>query len=44
MQALGNNTIEKLNEVEKPRELANDLNRYDKKNKLGLPVLSQESA
>ncbi|MCK5137526.1 MAG: lysine--tRNA ligase [Bacteroidales bacterium] len=36
-------TIEKLKEVEKPGKLANDLNGYNKKNKLGLAGLSPEA-
>ena len=35
-------TIEKLKEVEKPGKLANDLNGYNKKKKLGLKGLSPE--
>ena len=35
-------TIEKLKKVEKPSKLANDLNGYNKKNKLGLKGLSPE--
>ena len=42
LKALGYTTIEKLKEVEKPGKLANDLNRYKKKNKLDLPGLSTE--
>jgi len=36
LQELGYTTIKKLKEVEKPGKLANDLNGYNKKNKLGL--------
>ena len=39
---LGYTTVEKLKEVEKPGKLANDLNGYNKKNKLGLKGLSPE--
>lgn len=39
----GYNTISKLREVEKAGKLANDLNGYNKKNKLGLPGLSPET-
>ena len=42
LQKLGYTTIDKLKEVEKPGKLANDLNRYKKKNKLDLPGLSPE--
>lgn len=42
LQKLGYTTIEKLKEVEKPGKLANDLNGYNKKNKLGLKGLSPE--
>ena len=42
LQNLGYTTIEKLKEVEKPGKLANDLNGYNKKNKLGLKGLSPE--
>jgi hypothetical protein len=35
-------TIDKLKGVEKPGKLANDLNGYNKKNKLDLPGLSPE--
>ena len=43
LQKLGYTTIDKLREVEKPGKLANDLNGYKKKNKLGLPGLSPET-
>ncbi|MFC2111989.1 lysine--tRNA ligase [Bacteroidota bacterium] len=39
---LGYTSVEKLREVEKPGKLANDLNGYNKKNKLGLNGLSPE--
>jgi lysyl-tRNA synthetase class 2 len=39
---LGYETVEKLGEVEKPGKLANDLNGFNKKNKLGLKGLSPE--
>ena len=42
LKQLGYTTIEKLMEVEKPGKLANDLNGYNKKNKLGLSGLSPE--
>ena len=42
LKALGFTTIAKLKEVEKPGKLANDLNGYNKKNKLGLSGLSPE--
>ncbi|MBE9512361.1 MAG: lysine--tRNA ligase, partial [Bacteroidetes bacterium] len=42
LKQLGYTTIEKLKEVEKPGKLANDLNGYNKKNKLGLKGLSPE--
>ncbi len=40
LQKLLYTTIEKLKEIEKPGKLANDLNGYNKKNKLGLKGLS----
>jgi lysyl-tRNA synthetase class 2 len=43
LQKLGYTTIKKLKEVEKPGKLANDLNRYNKKNRLGLRGLSPET-
>jgi lysyl-tRNA synthetase class 2 len=43
LKALGYTTITKLKEVEKTGKLANDLNIYNKKNKLGLTGLSPES-
>ncbi len=42
LQKLGFTTIAKLKELEKPGKLANDLNGYNKKNKLGLKGLSPE--
>ena len=42
LQELGYDAVEKLQEVEKPGKLANDLNGYNKKNKLGLKGLSPE--
>ena len=42
LQELGYTSIEKLKDVEKPGKLANDLNGYNKKNKLGLKGLSPE--
>jgi len=42
LQELGYETVEKLREVEKPGKLANDLNGFNKKNKLGLKGLSPE--
>jgi lysyl-tRNA synthetase, class II len=43
LQKLGFTTIEKLRETEKAGKLANDLNGYNKKNKLGLSGLSPEA-
>ncbi len=43
LQALGFTTVAKLKEIEKPGKLANDLNGYNKKNKLGLAGLSPET-
>jgi lysyl-tRNA synthetase class 2 len=43
LKKLGLTTIAKLKEVEKPGKLANDLNGYNKKNKLGLSGLSPEA-
>jgi lysyl-tRNA synthetase class 2 len=43
LKKLGFTTIAKLNEVEKAGKLANDLNGYNKKNKLGLPGLSPQA-
>ncbi len=42
LKKLGFTTIAKLIEVEKPAKLANDLNVFNKKNKLGLPGLSPQ--
>jgi lysyl-tRNA synthetase class 2 len=43
LQKLGFTTVEKLRETEKAGKLANDLNGYNKKNKLGLTGLSPEA-
>jgi lysyl-tRNA synthetase class 2 len=43
LQKLGYNTVEKLRETEKAGKLANDLNGFNKKNKLGLQGLSPEA-
>ena len=43
LKKLGYTTIAKLKEVEKPGKLANDLNGFNKKNKLGLAGLSPET-
>jgi lysyl-tRNA synthetase, class II len=43
LKKLGYTTISKLREVDKPGKLANDLNGFNKKNKLGLPGLSPET-
>jgi lysyl-tRNA synthetase, class II len=43
LKKLGYTTIAKLNEVEKAGRLANDLNGFNKKNKLGLAGLSPEA-
>jgi lysyl-tRNA synthetase, class II len=43
LKKLGYTTISKLKEVDKPGKLANDLNGFNKKNKLGLPGLSPET-
>ena len=42
LQELGYDTVEKLGEGETPGKLANDLNVYNKKNKLGLKGVSPE--
>jgi lysyl-tRNA synthetase class 2 len=42
LKKLGYTDISKLRETEKPGKLANDLNGFNKKNKLGLPGLSPE--
>ncbi|MDX2444921.1 MAG: lysine--tRNA ligase [Bacteroidales bacterium] len=42
IKALGYTTVAKIKELEKPGKLANDLNGYNKKNKLGLKGLSPE--
>jgi lysyl-tRNA synthetase class 2 len=43
LQKLGFTTVAKLKEIEKAGKLANDLNGYNKKNKLGLSGLSPET-
>jgi lysyl-tRNA synthetase class 2 len=43
LKKLGFTTIVKLKEIEKPGKLANDLNGFNKKNKLGLSGLSPET-
>jgi lysyl-tRNA synthetase, class II len=43
LKKLGFTNIAKLKEVEKAGKLANDLNGFNKKNKLGLPGLSPEA-
>lgn len=43
LKKLGFTTVAKLKEVEKPGKLANDLNGFNKKNKLGLAGLSPEA-
>jgi lysyl-tRNA synthetase class 2 len=43
LKKLGFTTVAKLKELEKPGKLANDLNGYNKKNKLGLSGLSPEA-
>jgi lysyl-tRNA synthetase class 2 len=43
LQKLGFTTVEKLRETEKAGKLANDLNGFNKKNKLGLAGLSPEA-
>ena len=43
LKKLGFTTVAKLREVEKAGKLANDLNGYNKKNKLGLSGLSPEA-
>jgi len=43
LKKLGFTTVAKLKEIEKPGKLANDLNGYNKKNKLGLSGLSPEA-
>jgi len=42
LKKLGFTTVAKLKEIEKPGKLANDLNGFNKKNKLGLSGLSPE--
>jgi lysyl-tRNA synthetase class 2 len=43
LKKLGFTTIAKLREVEKAGKLANDLNGFNKKNKLGLTGLSPQA-
>jgi lysyl-tRNA synthetase class 2 len=43
LKSLGFTTVSKLKETEKAGKLANDLNGYNKKNKLGLSGLSPET-
>jgi lysyl-tRNA synthetase class 2 len=43
LKKLGFTQVAKLKEIEKAGKLANDLNGYNKKNKLGLPGLSPQS-
>jgi len=43
LKMLGFTTVAKLKEIEKSGKLANDLNGYNKKNKLGLAGLSPEA-
>jgi lysyl-tRNA synthetase class 2 len=43
LKKLGFTSIAKLMEVEKPGKLANDLNGFNKKNKLGLAGLSPQA-
>jgi lysyl-tRNA synthetase, class II len=43
LRKLGFTTLAKLKEVEKAGKLANDLNGFNKKNKLGLPGLSPQA-
>ena len=43
LKKLGFTTVDKLKEIEKSGKLANDLNGYNKKNKLGLSGLSPQS-
>jgi lysyl-tRNA synthetase class 2 len=43
LKKMGYITIDKLKEVEKAGKLANDLNGFNKKNKLGLAGLSPET-
>jgi lysyl-tRNA synthetase class 2 len=43
LKSLGFTTVSKLKETEKAGKLANDLNGYNKKNKLGLSGLSPEA-
>jgi lysyl-tRNA synthetase, class II len=43
LKKLGYTTVSKLREVEKPGKLANDLNGFNKKNRLGLAGLSPQA-
>jgi len=43
LKSLGYSTVAKLKDVEKAGKLANDLNGFNKKNKLGLPGLSPQA-
>jgi lysyl-tRNA synthetase class 2 len=43
LRKLGYTTVTKLKEIEKPGKLANDLNGFNKKNKLGLAGLSPQA-
>jgi lysyl-tRNA synthetase class 2 len=43
LKKLGFTTVDKLKEIEKSGKLANDLNGFNKKNKLGLSGLSPET-
>ncbi|NMC38664.1 MAG: lysine--tRNA ligase [Bacteroidales bacterium] len=43
LKKLGFTTVAKLDAIEKPAKLANDLNVFNKKNKLGLPGLSPQN-
>jgi lysyl-tRNA synthetase class 2 len=43
LKKLGYSTVAKLKEVEKAGRLANDLNGFNKKNKLGLAGLSPQA-
>ena len=43
LKKLGYTTIAKLKEVDKPGRLANELNGYNKKNKIGLPGINPET-
>jgi lysyl-tRNA synthetase class 2 len=43
LKKLGYTTVGKLKEIQKAGKLANDLNGYNKKNKLGLSGLSPQA-